>query len=195
MLKWTKRIGLTLAVVHVLTYVFLSDWMMERKACDKFLQFTERRFENPYNKNVRELILVSSCGDEFFRDRAMLETVAKHSNPEHPPEKINYWDPLIDEPRFTQYIEVTSYPQDIMAALRMHTDTTSARNCIVYELCTMSSVPLFYRRVEYLYVYGNRPANFHDIMYTNMNGAAMSRYVWLLFGWVEVSGRIYTMLD
>lgn len=138
MLKWLQRIGLALAVVHVLTYAFLSDRMLERRACDKYLQFTERRFANPYNKNVSEIIIVSSCGDEFFRDRTMLEKVAKHSNPERPPEQINYWDPLLDEPDFTQYIEPASAPQDILAAIRTHTDSTGARNCIIYELSLVS---------------------------------------------------------
>jgi hypothetical protein len=195
MMKRVKLIGLVLVAVHVLSYLFLSELMLERKACDKFLQFTERRFQNPYNKNVRETILVSSCGDEFFRDPTRLITVAGHSNPKYPPEEINNWETIEDPNSFTQYVRVVAFPQDIMAALRDHTDTTGTRNCIVYEICTTRSIPLSYRKVDYTYIYGHRPANFHDIMYTNMNGAATSHYVWLIFVWVELTGTIYTMLD
>jgi len=190
-----RRIGIGLALVHVLSYVFLSDWMMERKVCDKYLQFTERRFANPYNKNVNETILVSSCGYEFFRDPRIFEKYAKRFNPAHRPERINNWDDFGGEPDFTQTVEVENYPQDILAALRAHTDTLDTRNCIVYEVCVTRAVPTLYRKVEYLYIYGHGPVNFHDIMYTDMNGAATSHYVWLLFGWVEVSGKIHTMLD
>jgi hypothetical protein len=194
-MKPVKRIGLVLVAVHVLSYVFLSDWMMERKACAKYLQFTERRFQNPHNKNVNETILVSSCGYDLFRDPAIFEEYAKRSNPVHRPHQINNWDEFGGEPDFIQQVEVENYPQDVMAALLVNTDTLETRNCIVYEVCVTRSVPLLYRKVDYLYFYGYKAVNFHDIMYTNMNGAATSHYVWLPFGWAEVTGKIHTMLD
>lgn len=190
-----RRIGIGLAVVHVLTYVFLSDWMMERKVCGKYLQFTEQRFANPYNKNINETILISSCGYEFFRDPRGFEKYAERSNPAHRPDQINDRDDFGGKPHFIQHVEVENYPQDILGALRSNTDTLDTRNCIVYEVCTTESVPLIYRKVEYRYVYGYRPVNFHDIMYTNMNGLATGHYVWLVFGWVEITGKINTILD
>ncbi len=186
-----KRIGLGLILVQVLSYVFLSDMMLERKACDKYLEFTDRRFASPYNKNVSESIFVSSCGDEFFRDPTGLEAAALRSNPEYGSDVINYWDELgqKDGPVFTQYVEMVGYEQHIIGTISATTDTLETRNCIIYELCSTTSFP-FYDQVQYIYMYSSIPTDYHTMMYTDRGLESRSQYVWLLFTWVEFGGEL-----
>ncbi len=193
--KRLKRIGIGLAVVHVLTYVLLSEWMMERKACDKYMQFTERRFTNKDNKNVSEGIYVSSCGDEFFRDNAPLEEVARNSNPVYRPIQINnawqfYAGGNVDAD-FYQYVSYEGYPMDdILGAIRLATDTLQTRNCIVFELCSVRSIPFLYKQVSYRYIYSSFPTDFHILRYTDRMLGSEPIYVWLLFTWVEFRGSL-----
>ncbi len=190
MLKPNIRIVLGLFVIQIVSYVFLSDMMLERKACDKYLEFTERRFANPYNKNVSESIYVSSCGDEFFRDISNLENVARASNPVFPASAINNWDNY-QEPEFTQSMEFRAYPQDeILGTINGNTDTLETSNCILFELCSTMSIPLFFQRVEYFYYYSSHPLNFHTMRYTDRGLGARSTYFWFLFTWVELNGEI-----
>jgi len=190
MLKPIIRIVLGLFVIQIVSYVFLSDMMLERKACDKYLEFTERRFANSYNKNVSETILVSSCGDEFFRDISNLESIARASNPDFPASTINNWD-YYQEPEFTQHVEFRAYPQgDILGTINANTDTLETSNCILFELCSTMSVPCFFRQVEYLYYYSSHPIDFHTMMYTDRGVGSKSNYVWILFTWIEINGEI-----
>jgi hypothetical protein len=189
MLKWIKRIGLTLVVVHVLSYVFLSEWMMERKVCDKYLQFTERRFANPYNKNVNETILVSSCGDEFLRDLTCLIETAQNSNPEYTADQIDSWDEY-GEDDFNQSFHLTSYPQDIIGRIHQYTDTLETSNCIVFEVCAIRKISFVFRTVSYRYIYSSQPTDFHIMKYTDRYLGSEPHYVWLLFTWVEFRGQI-----
>jgi hypothetical protein len=189
MLKWLKRIGVTLGLVHVLTYVFLSDWMLERRACDKFLEFTERRFANPYNKNVSESIIISSCGDEFFRDPSRIVAAAKASNPDHKPEEIDHWDEAFEND-FNQSIFFTNYPQDFYGTIQAKTDTLESRNCIIYEVCSRFSIPMMYKRIQFKYAFSAQPTDFHVMYYNGQNLISTSQYVWLLFSWVELTGEV-----
>lgn len=193
--KRLKRIGLGLAVVHVLSYLFLSDQMLEQKACDKYVQFTERRFTNKDNKNVGEGIYVSSCGDEFFRDTAPLEEVARNSNPVYRPIQINdawqfYAGGNMDAD-FYQYVSFEGYPMDdILGTIHRTTDTLETRNCIVFELCSVRSIPFLYKQVSYRYIYSSFPTDFHILRYTDRMLGSEPIYVWLLFTWVEFRGSL-----
>jgi hypothetical protein len=195
MLKWLKRIGVTLGLIHVLTYVFLSDMMLERRVCDKYLEFTERRFANPYNKNVSESIFVSSCGDEFFRDISNLENVALASNPDFPAIAINNWDNY-QEPEFTQFVKYQAYPHDdVLGTINANTDTLETGNCILFEICSIRSIPCFLKQVEYVYFYSSQPTDFHIMMYTDRGLRSASNYVWALFTWVDFNGEIVNAFE
>lgn len=184
-----KHIGIGLAVVHMVTYVFLSDWMMERKVCAKYLQFTEHRFANPYNKNINETILVSSCGYEFFRDPHQLTTVARSSNPDHPPETIDEWDQAFEED-FVQSVYFRAYPSNVLDEIYRFTDTLETKNCIVYEVCSIREMPFLFKRVNYRYTYSSEPIDFHIMRYTGRALGSEPYYIWLLFTWVEFRGQI-----
>lgn len=195
MLKRVKRIGLILVAVHVLSYMFLSDLMLERKACDKYVQFTERRFKSKDNKNVGEGIYVSSCGDEFFRDTAPLEEVARNSNPVYRPIQINdawqFYDGGNVDADFNQYVSFEGYPMDdILGTIRQTTDTLETRNCIVFEICSVRSMPFLYKQVSYRYTYSSFPTDFHILMHTDRMLGSEPIYVWLLFTWVEFRGSV-----
>lgn len=184
------RILLGLVLIQVLTYVFLSEMMLERKACDKYIEFTERRFANPYNKNVSESIHVSSCGDEFFRDMTRFVDAARSSNPDYPAEVIDSWDSFGDDD-FNQSFQIRPYPQiDILGTIRANTDTLESSNCILFELCSRMSIPCFFKQVEYLYYYSSFPTDFHIMQYTDRAVGCRSNYVWVLFFWVEFNGEI-----
>jgi hypothetical protein len=169
--------------------------MLERKASDKFLEFTERRFTNPYNKNVSESIYVSSCGDEFFRDTSPLEEVARNSNPVYRPIQINYaWQFYAGgnvDAEFNQYVSFEGYPMDdILGTILRTTDTLETSNCINYELCTIRSRPFLYKQVSFRYMYSSFPTDFHILRYTDRILGSEPIYVWMLFTWIEINGEV-----
>ena len=195
MMKRVKLIGLILVAVHVLSYLFLSDQMLERKACDKYVQFTERRFTNKDNKNVSEGIYISSCGDEFFRDTSPLEEVARGSNPTYRSFQLNdawqFTDGEGNGGEFYQSVSFEGYPMDdILGTIRLTTDTLQTRNCIVFELCSVRSIPFLYKQVSYRYIYSSFPTDFHILRYTDRMLGSEPIYVWLLFTWVEFRGSL-----
>ena len=182
-----KRIGLVLLAIQIVTYIFLSDVMLERKACDKYIEFTESRFANPYNKNVSESIFVSSCGDEFFREPSHFIAASRSSNPDHHPETIDEWDEAFEDD-FNQSIFFTNYPQDFFGTIQTNTDTLESRNCIIFEVCFRFSIPIVYNKTQYKYAFSAFPTDFHVMYHNGQNLISTSHYVWLLFTWVELTG-------
>jgi hypothetical protein len=183
------KIVLGLIILNMITYLLFSEISTEKIVNRKFIEFSERRLNNTWNVDTSELVLVASCGDEFFRDIEAFEPVVKKSNPK---ENVNPNEIYFGE-EFHQSVWRVQDDIDILTTIQTRTDTLNSLNCIIYKVCSFRTIPCVYKKIEYQYFFSAFPTNFHPMTHNGKMEGSIPEYIWFFGFWIEFKGEINSL--
>lgn len=163
---------------HIVSYVFVSDYLLTNSVYNNYISFSKRRLSNPYNRNVNETVYLSSCGDEFFRNHDRNTYVVKISNPNFESQ---------DFPGNQYYQNVITYPydSDVVEIFRNEIDSTGSVTCVIYSVCKRTHVPLLYAEIETFEGFSSY-MDLHAMIHNEQLENSRYYYVWCLFFWLEI---------
>ncbi len=183
------KILLGLWLLNATTYWLFSETSSHEIVNNKYLDITQRRLENTWNVDTSEHVIVASCGDEFFRYIKLFESTVCESNPKHK----EYPNKLHTDSDFYQTIWKVDDDLDVLLTIREQTVTLKLRNCVIYKVCSMRTIPAFMKRIEYQYYYSDSPTDYHIMFHNGKMETSTPTYFWLFGFWIEIGGQITSL--
>lgn len=189
MMRLVLKILVGLILLNIITYVLFSEPASQLVVNEKYLEFTERRVNNTWSADTNEVVMVASCGDEFFRAIDDFNKVIIKSNPKFDEPT----DVFFDEQRSSWSLFQVDHNLNLLSAISSHTDTLNSRTCIIYKVCTKRTVPAFWKRIEYQHFYSDSPTDFHIMFHNGQMEGCTTTYFWLFGFWVEWNEEITSL--
>ncbi len=146
---------------------------------DEYLKFTKKRLNNKWTKDTTEIVILTSCGDEFFRNKKKTRKIIEESNSrnqnyDYPFSSYSFWktDYNTTEP----FLEINKY-----------TDSLQSKSCIIYKLCTEKTVPLLMKRINFQYFHSStKDTDYHIMSHNSQIELKTITYFWLMGFWIKM---------
>lgn len=174
-MKIISKIIIGFIVLNVLSYFLLSQTVSERTVNNEYYNFTKKRLINEWVKDTSEVIILASCGDEFFRQKDKIKAIIEKSNPKN----------TINDYSYSYWRD--NYDIDPMTVLNKVTDSLKSKNCIIYKVCSEKTIPSVIKRVNYKYFFSDSETDYHIMFHNKQMELKTITYVWFLGFWVKIS--------
>lgn len=173
-MKIISKIFFGIIVLNILSYFIFSQKSSERVVNNEYLNFTKKRLINKWVKDTSEVIILASCGDEFFRQKKEIETTIEKSNPRN---RINdfsysYWK--------------DNYHIEPMKVINKFTDSIKSNNCVVYKVCTEKTIPSVMKIINYKYFFSDSETDYHIMFHNRQMELKTITYVWFSGFWIKI---------
>lgn len=178
--KKMKNIILGLIILQFLTYLLFSQSSSEKIISKEYKNFTKKRLNNKWVKDTTEVVIVASCGDEFFRDKNSFNETIRESNPRNIKNELSYslWN--------------DSYHIEPMTEINKITKPSGSNCCVIYKICSEKTIPFFSKKINYEYLYSDSETDYHIMLHNSQMEYKAILYIWVLGFWIEVKQDDYT---